>query len=32
MKTRPVLIGIVFALVGVGLLILYLRRYEQEVS
>jgi pilus assembly protein CpaB len=32
LKTRPVLIGIVFALVGVGLLILYLRRYEQEVS
>jgi pilus assembly protein CpaB len=32
MRARPVLIGVVFALVGVGLLILYLRRYEQEVS
>jgi len=27
-----VLIGVVFALVGVGLLVLYMRRYEQEVS
>jgi pilus assembly protein CpaB len=32
MKARSVLLGVVFALIGVGLLILYLRRYEQEVS
>jgi pilus assembly protein CpaB len=32
MKARPVLIGVVFALIGVALLILYLRRFEQEVS
>ncbi len=32
MKARSLLVGVVFALIGVGLLILYLRRYEQEVS
>jgi pilus assembly protein CpaB len=32
MKARPILIGVVFAIVGVALLVLYLRRFEQEVS
>lgn len=32
MKARPVLIGVLLAVVGVALLFLYMRRFEQQVS
>lgn len=32
MKLRPIFLGILFAVIGVVLLLLYLRRYEQEVA